>query len=122
MSHTYRDAPGWVRMGKDRARLVREAHDHRWGECTLGDFTGPDSCWYGGEGCGYGPALEYYFGKGSGCPCWMCHDGYGNRVRTRRRRHVETLLCVGLAKCSIADIEEQETGAHFQFGSRAHLE
>ena len=117
MSHTYRDAPGWVRMRRDRARLVREVHDHRDRECTLApEFSGPDDCGYGGAGCYYGPTSEFYCGKGGGCPCWMCHDSFGNRVSNRRRRHVGAALCAALAKCAIEELEDSENVvSHIRF-------
>jgi hypothetical protein len=115
MSSTYRDAPGWVRMMRDPARLVREVHDHRGGECILpAEFKDAEDCGYDGAGCYYGPTPEFYCGKGGGCPCWMCHDAYGNRASNRRRRRAEAVLCVALAKCAPEELEGAESALSFQ--------
>jgi hypothetical protein len=73
MSSTYRDAPGWVRMMRDPARLVHEVHDHRGGECILpAEFKDAEDCGYDGAGCYYERPLPQKLPTEPPATCYPC--------------------------------------------------
>jgi hypothetical protein len=88
VSRTRKTMPGAVRMGQNMRRLTREHHDHRDGVCNLG--VGParreQITWKSGE-CYLEGTNEYWYGRDSGCPCWMCsnNEWYGQEWRRHRK-------------------------------------
>jgi hypothetical protein len=108
MSKTRKTAPGHVRLRQ--AHLTKEVHDHRYGPCDLARNHPVVSFFERDARCYLGPSQEFWYGRDAGCPCWMCHDSYGNKVSRRRRRHRATsevlkLYKVLYAKESLDDVD-----------------
>jgi hypothetical protein len=108
MSKTRKTAPSHVRLRQ--ARLTKEVHDHRYGTCDLGKGAPLISFFERDVRCYLGPSQEFWYGHDSGCPCWMCHDSYGNKASRRAARHravskISKLHKVLYAKGSLDDVD-----------------
>lgn len=99
MSRTNKTAPFSVRLTSDPHRLTKEFHDHRNGVCELGPGAPAPSAFtdINPGDCYRGPLASYWYCRGSGCPCPLCHS-VAEPLAARRRRYADRVLTQRIAK------------------------
>jgi hypothetical protein len=113
MSRTDKSTPWWVKIQRSPAKYSVEVHDHRSGECDLPELPIDKKYWERqGTRCSWGFSQELLFGRGSGCPCWMCHgrEDIARHTRKLRQESRERGRQTGLVHDRGADMDEVDWG------------